>query len=288
MSVRNRSRLHENDIGAAAREPDASIVVPVNAQGDVDNVRHLLGDLDRYDGPHSIETILVFNNFPEGTVPAQVEEYRPRVDQVVAVPNVRTPGVAVPLAARMPGVRASRSQNVILFDADCRVPDPTGLIDWYVTQFRKGAQAAYTYVGYYDFKRAPTVYTYLAVHHVTRWVKRAVLRIPTTRGSSYAVRRDAMVELFDGGYLADDLNVGPAFKRLKGKVAYGAGRRLTVLTSGRMFRPGFRLLGPYLVYRLKYNVRVLPVRADAARYTGREKDPVRRYRNNKPIRAGES
>src|SRR5688572_14203357 len=129
----------QDTIDLPSHETDVSVVVPVNAQGDVDNVRNLLGDLARYDGAHSVETILVFNNFPEGTIPAQVEEYRPLVDKVVAVPNVRQPGVAVPLAARMPGVRAASSQIVVLFDADCRVPDPTRLLDWYIAQFRRGA-----------------------------------------------------------------------------------------------------------------------------------------------------
>jgi hypothetical protein len=41
---------------------------------------------------------------------------------------------------------------------------------------------------------------------------------------------------------------------------------------------------PYYVYRLRYNLRVLPVRAGVARRTGREHDPVRRYENNSVVR----
>jgi len=265
--------------------PDVSIVVPVNAQGDLENVGRLLGDLGRYRGPHAVETILVVNNFPEGQPPAEVEKLRETADTVLTIPNVRRLGEAIGFTARIPGVRAASAEYVVLFDADCRVPNPTQLINWYVNQFRRGAQAAYTHVGFHEVVKAPTVYAYLGVHHLVRWFKRRILGIPTTRGSNYAVRRDAMLELYDAGLLADEMNVGPTFKRLKGKVAYGSSRRLKVLTSGRMFRPGWHLLGPYLLYRLQYNVRVLPVGRGVAARTGREDDPDRRYEDNKPIRS---
>ena len=45
--------------------PDASIVVPVNAQGDLENVLTLLDDLGRYEGTHEFETVLVVNNFAQ-------------------------------------------------------------------------------------------------------------------------------------------------------------------------------------------------------------------------------
>jgi hypothetical protein len=263
--------------------PDASVVVPVNAQGDLENVQRLLDDLKRYRGPHAIETILVVNNFPDRKPPAAVKQLRRMADVVLAIPNVRRLGEAIGFSARIPGVRAARSECVVLLDADCRVPNPTQLLNWYVAQFRNGAQAAYTHVAYHGFERAPTIYAYLFIHHFVRWVKRSILGIPTTRGSNYAVRRSPMLELYDQGLLADEMNVGPTFKRLKGKVTYGSGRRLTVTTSGRMFKPGWRLLGPYLMYRLRYNLRVLPVRPGMARRTGREDDPVRRYRDNEPI-----
>jgi hypothetical protein len=276
---RSRSPKRQTDA------PDVSVVVPVNAQGDLENVRHLLGDLGRYRGPHRMETILVVNNFPEGKPPA-LKELKRLADIVLAIPNVRRLGEAVGFSARIPGVRAASSEFVVLFDADCRVPNPTQLLNWYVSQFQRGAHAAYTHVSFYGFPKAPTIYTYLAIHHLARWVKRRILRIPTTRGSNYAVRRDSMLELYDAGLLADEMNVGPTFKRLKGRVVYGSARRLAVQTSGRVFRPGWHLLGPYLLYRLRYNARVLPVRTGVARRTGRDDDPERRYENNELVRGG--
>ena len=61
-------------------------------------------------------------------------------------------------------------------------------------------------------------------------------------------------------------------------------RDLVVLTSGRMFSPGWFRMLPYYWYRLKYNLRTLPVRMGVAGHTGRENDPVREYVDNKPVR----
>lgn len=279
---------HQTPAQADGRRPDATIVVPVNAQGDLGNVRALLGDLERYRGPHVLETVLVVNNFAEGRTPPEVDELRALADVVLAIPDVRRPGEAIGFSARIPGVRAARADYVILFDADCRIVTPTPLINWYVDQFRDGVQAAYTHVAYYDFDDTPSVRLRFAIHHLARWVKRELLGIPTTRGSNYAVRRDAMLDLYDRGLLADEMNVGPTFNRLKGRVAYSSDARLTVLTSGRMFSPGWLGVLPYFLYRLRYNMRVLPVRQGVAGVTGRENDPVRRYRNNRPVRAEES
>lgn len=266
-----------------AMRPDVSVVVPVNAQGDLGNVRTLLGDIARYGGPHSVETVLVVNNFPEGQVPAEVERLERVASIVLAIPSVRRPGEAVGFSARIPGVRAASADHVVLLDADCRVPDPTALLNWYVDRLRRGACAAYTHVSHYDYDRAVSVVIRFAVHHAARWVKRRILRIPTTRGSNYAIRRAVMLDLYERGLLADEMNVGPSVKRLRGPVVYGAGRPLTVLTSGRMFRPGWRRIVPYFLYRLRYNLRVLPVREGVARLTGRENDPVRRYEDNRPV-----
>ena len=264
--------------------PDVSVVVPVNAQGDLSNVVRLLGDLARYAGPHQMEVILVVNNFPEGDVPPEVDDLRELGARVVAIPSVRRPGEAVGFSARIPGIAAAASNHVVLFDADCRIPDSTALLNWYVDRFREGAQAAYTHVAYYDYEDAVSLRFRFAVHNLVRWIKRSIFRIPTTRGSNYAVRRDAMLDLYERGMLADEMNVGPTFKRLKGRVAYSGRASLAVYTSGRMFRPGWKRIVPYLTYRLKYNLRVLPVGADVARRTGREKDPVRRYVGNKPVK----
>lgn len=60
-----------------------------------------------------------------------------------------------------------------------------------------------------------------------------------------------LLDLYDRGWLADEMNVGPTLKRLEGPVAYASDRNLTVSTSGRMVRPGWRWLLPNFVYRLK-------------------------------------
>lgn len=266
------------------RPPDVSVIVPVNAQGDLENVRTLLADVAKYDGPLSVETILVVNNFPESEVPPGVDELTRLATVVLTIPDVRKPGEAVGFSARIPGIRAASSQCCVLFDADCRIPDPTALLDWYFEQFRRGADAAYTHVAYHDYDDVLSVRLNFAVHHTARWVKRRLLGIPTTRGSNYTVRRDVMLELYDQGLLADEMNVGPTMKRLKGPVVYGSDKKLTVYTSGRMFSPGWRNLLPYFFYRLRYNLRVLPVRPNVASVTGRENDPVRRYKDNAPIR----
>jgi hypothetical protein len=267
------------------RRPDLAVIVPVNAQGDLGNVRVLLEDVARYRGPHAIERILVVNNFPDGQEPPEVEELRRLGLVVLAIPDVRRPGEAVGFSARIPGLRAASAECAVLFDADCRVPHATTLLNWYVEQFRRGAHAAYTPVRHRDFEDALSVRVCFAIHHSARWVKRRILRIPTTRGSNYAVRCQDVLELYDQGLLADEMNVGPTVKRFKGRVAYASGKRLTVLTSGRMWlQPTWRRIVPYFLYRLRYNLRVLPVRPGVARFTGRENDPVRRYRDNRPVR----
>jgi len=266
--------------------PAASVVVPVNARGDLRNVPRLLSDIGRYDGSNTLEVILVVNNFQEDSPPPEIKLLESLGATVLAVPNARKPGEAPGFSARIPGVRAAASEQVVLFDADCRVPHAAPLIDWYVARLQGGASAAYTHVAYYDFTDAVSIHARFAVHHATRWFKRTVLGVPTTRGSNYAVRRSAMLDLYDRGLLADEMNVGPAFKRFVGPVAYSGDPRHTVYTSGRMFRPGWRRIAPYFLYRLRYNLRVLPVHGNAAARTGRERDPVREYdANNRPIRS---
>jgi hypothetical protein len=91
-------------------------------------------------------------------------------------------------------------------------------------------------------------------------MKRSILRIPTIRGSNYAIDRSLFLSLYDRGLLTDDLNVGPAVKASGGTIPYGRADDLLVLTSGRRFRGGWLRLARYLWYRILYNVRVLPVR----------------------------
>jgi hypothetical protein len=86
------------------------------------------------------------------------------------------------------------------------------------------------------------------------------------------------------GLLADEMNVGPAARSRGARVVYSGDRRMVVRTSGRMFAGGWWKLWRYLRYRLRYNLRVLPVRPGVAARTGRERDPVRVYRANRPVR----
>jgi hypothetical protein len=264
--------------------PDLSVVVPVNAQGDLQNVLRLAHDVAKYHGSATLEMIFVVNNFPPGSPPEEVDTFRELGVQVVAIPDVRRPGEAPGFSARIPGVRAAASEQVALFDADCRIPDSTSLLDWYARVLRDGAQAAYTRVDFYDFEDCVSVRTRFLIHHMVRWLKRHLLQIPTTRGSNYAVRRSTMLELYEANMLADEMNVGPTFKRLKGRVVYSGKRQFTVYTSGRMFRRGWRRIAPYLLYRLRYNLRVLRVREGVAAVTGRTNDRVRRYVDNRPMR----
>lgn len=261
--------------------PALSIVIPVNAQGDLDNVGRLLDDLDAYAGPHRFETIVVVNNYPPEAPPvAAIEALEGRGATVVAVPTVRRPGEAVGFSARIPGARAATSPWLVSFDADCRIPDATSLLDWYVEAFRRGAGGAYSHVGYRDVRPGLSIQARLVAHHGARWVKRNVLRIPTIRGSNYGVHRDLLVRLYDEGRLADDMNVGPVLRHEGVTIAYSGDPRHVVLTSGRMYRGGWRKLARYLAYRWRYNRRVLPVRPDAARHTGRVADPDRTFIDN--------
>jgi Glycosyltransferase like family 2 len=268
-----------------ALAPDASIVVPVNAQGDLENVLTLLGDLGRYAGRHELEIVLVVNNYGEDHPPPGIRALE-ALDgvRVLAIPSVREPGVAVAFSARLAGMRTASSPYAIHLDADCRVPDPTSLLDWYVERLHGGDAVAYTRVRYHSLRRRPSVYARIAIHHAARWIKRVILRIPTTRGSSYAVHVPTLLRLHAEGLVADEMNVGPAARSRGARVVYSGDRRMVVQTSGRMFAGGWRRLWRYLRYRLRYNLRVLPVRPGVAARTGRERDPVRVYRANRPVR----
>jgi hypothetical protein len=247
--------------GDRALPPDASIAIPVNAQADLQNVLVVLSDIARYRGKRAFEVVLVINNYPEDDPPEEIATYAAAGMSVVSVPNVWRAGEAVCLSARVPGIRAAEAERILLFDADCRIPEPTVLLDWYVDQFTSGAKVAYTRVGHYDLRPLWSVRARMAAHHGARWIKRVLLRIPTTRGSNYGVDRTAFLRAYEGGLLADDLNVGPAVKAAGGRIVYAGSPRLQVLTSGRKFRGGWRRLARYLRYRLLYNVRVLRTQA---------------------------
>lgn len=272
-------------LGSAECDPDASVVIPVNAQGDLNKALNLLSDLSLYNGEHSLEIILVINNYPPQEPPPEAVMYRDLGIKIVLVPNARRPGIVAPLSARMCGVETAVSDLVILFDADCRVPFANDLLDWYIQQYKMGAKLAYTPVDYYELEDHWSIRFRIRIHHIMRWVKRVPLRMPTSRGSNYAADRQMMQTLYDEGYLADDLNVGRAFKSRGVKIAYCGAPNLKVFTSGRMFTPrGVYRLYRYFKYRLRYNLKVLPVRRDAYLSTGRIGEETRSYVDGKPVK----
>lgn len=275
-SARDLTRLEEALVrlrGDTAAPPDASVVVPVNAQADLERVLDVLADLASYSGRHTFEVVLVVNNYPAEDPPAELETYGRAGVRVLGVPNAWRAGEAICFTARIPGVRAAASSRIVLFDADSRIPNPSLLLDWYIAQFERGAATAYTHVGHYGYRPLWSVRARIASHHLARWIKRVLLRIPTTRGSNYAVQRGVFLRLYDEGRLTDDLNVGPAVKSAGGKVVYSGSRRLQVLTSGRKFRGGWRRLVRYLRYRLGYNLRVIRLRDEGPRS---ERNPYHR------------
>lgn len=243
--------------GDPAALPDASVVIPVNAQEDLENVLGVLGDVARYEGTATLEVILVINNYVEQHPPPEIAAYERTGVRVVAVPSVWRAGEAVCLSARIPGIRVASSKRIMLFDADCRISNPSLLFDWYAAQLDRGAQVAYTSVGYYDLRPLWSVRARMIAHHLARWIKRVILRIPTTRGSNYATDQAIFLRLYEGGFLADDLNVGPAVKAAGGRVVYSPAKGLRVLTSGRRFKGGWWKLARYLYYRLGYNLRMI-------------------------------
>jgi len=277
LAVRLRERFGRDE------PPVASIVIPVNAQGDLENILDVFSDLAQYAGTNPLELVVIINNYDPESPPAEIERFRDWGVQVVAVPSVWRRGEAIGFSARIPGIRAARSNPCVLFDADVRIPDATAVIDWYVDAFDRGAKAAYTHVSHYGVAPGLSLKTSFALHHAARWTKRNVLRIPTTRGSNYAVHREIMLSLYDDRLLADEMNVGPTFKRTGHAVSYSGAPELYVFTSGRMFRPGWIRLVSYFWFRLRYNLRTLPVRPNVAQYTGRDEHPMRRYVDNKPV-----
>lgn len=253
--------------GDASRPPDASIVIPVNAAADLDRVRTPLADLSRYRGANGFEVVLVVNNFaPDQPPDAAVDRLRSAGATVVSLPSAWRPGEAVCLSARVPGIRAAGSDRIVLLDADVRVPHPTALLDWYVDRLGNGAGVAYTRVDFLDLRPLLSVRVKVLAHHLARAAKRRLLRLPTTRGSSYGVLRPAFLAAYDADLLSDDLNVGPTLRRGGAGVAYSGATRHRVLTSGRTFHGGWRRLYRQLRYRLLYNLRMVPVRAKLDRH----------------------
>jgi hypothetical protein len=243
--------------GDPAALPDASVIVPVNAQEDLRNVLRIVEDMTRYEGDATFEVVLVINNYPVDEPPPELGAYAGAGIRTVGVPDVRRPGEVVSFTARVPGVREASSEITIHFDADCRVPNSSALLAWYIERLRGGAQAAYTAVEYYDLRPLWSVRARIALHHAARWTKRVALRIPTVRGSNYAIGQALFLRLYDEGKLLDDLNVGLAVKASGSSLAYSGDRELRVLTSGRRFKGGWLKLARYLLYRMRYNLRMI-------------------------------
>jgi hypothetical protein len=239
--------------------PYASIVVPVNAQKDILRVLTLLSDLANYRGGHAIELILVINNFPADDPPEEIGEYRRLGVQVLEIPKVEHQG-GVALAARIPGIEAARSERILLFDSDCRIQDPTALLDWYIRQLDVGVDLAYTHVEYFDLPPGLAIQARMWIHHAIRWFKRVVLGIPTSRGSNYATRRQLILEMFARQRIRYDIHMGPVVKAIGGKIAYSAAREHFVFTSGRFFSNSWKELFAYLVWRTGYYLRVKPTK----------------------------
>ncbi len=243
--------------------PRASIVVPVNAAADLHDVLKLAEDIGHYDGKSLIEFILVINNYDPESPPAEVEEYRAMGFTVIAIPSVKHEG-AIAIAARLPGIEHAQSDIVLQFDADCRIPNATSLIDWYVAQIENGADLAYTHVEYSDLPAGLAIKIRMFMHHASRWFRRVVLRIPTSRGSNYAMRRSLALELYGRGAMQYDILVGPRIKSVGGRIAYSGARELVVFTSGRFFKGGWNELVSYMMWRLGYYRRVGVFRSNGA------------------------
>jgi glycosyltransferase involved in cell wall biosynthesis len=121
-----------------ALPPDASVVIPVNANGDLHRVLGVVGDIAHYSGEHSLEIVLVINNYPPDNPPEEIETYKALGLRVISIPNIRRHGEAASFTARIPGLRAAASERVLLFDSDCRIPNATALVDWYIRALQAG------------------------------------------------------------------------------------------------------------------------------------------------------
>jgi hypothetical protein len=248
--------------GEPALPPEASVVIPVNAQNDLLNVLHLVKDISAYQGKHRLEIILVINNYPPDLPPEEIGKYRALGLCVLAFPRIDGRG-SISLFARIRGVSIASSECTIHFDADCHLPDATHLIDWYIRQFDRGFQLAYTYVGYYNIPASLAMKTRMIVHRIFRWFKRIVLGIPVCRGSNYAILHSLMLKLDDQGLLDYEEKVGMTIKSIGGKIAYSGDNSHTVLTSGRNFRGDWKELFEYIAWRIGYYRRLAPFRSDA-------------------------
>jgi hypothetical protein len=240
--------------------PDASIVIPVNAQGDAYAALVTLFDIVQYKGPYKIELVLVINNYQIDAPPAEIEQFRSLGVQIVATPNARRPGEVVIISARALGARAAKSEVLIHFDADCRIPDIDALLNWYIEMLNSGYQLAYSQVCFYEMPNRAVVKLKLAIHYSSRWIKRNLFGIPTTRGSNYAITRSIFLKCYDAGNLSVDLQVGPAAKLVGAHIIYSGRSEFAVFTSARRMTGRWNRLFPHYFNRLRYNLKAIPMR----------------------------
>jgi len=239
--------------------PRASIVIPVNAQKDLSRVLNVASDLVAYHGSQTMEIILVINNYPENNPPEEIQKYQQLGFKVLGIEKVTHRG-GVALAARIPGIELAQTESVLLFDADCRIPNATALLDWYIDQLNSGANLAYTHVDYFDLPAGLVITIRMFIHHASRWYKRAFLGIPTSRGSNYAMKRKLILELFAQERVHYDIQIGPVVKALGKKIMYSGAKEHVVLTSGRFFSNSWKELFAYLIWRIGYYFRVKPTK----------------------------
>jgi len=234
-------------------------VVPVNAQKDLLRVLTLASDIVAYRGCQPIEIILVVNNYPANNPPEEIQEYQRLGFRVLGVEKVKHQG-GVAIAARIPGIEVAQSEIILLFDADCRIQNPTALLDWYINQLDSGVDLAYSHVDYFDLPVGLVIKIRMFIHHASRWYKRVLLGIPTSRGSNYAIRRKLILELFAQERVHYDIHVGPVIKAIGREVAYSGAKEHVVFTSGRFFSNSWKELFAYLIWRVGYYLRVRPTK----------------------------
>lgn len=273
--------IHISDIfiklrGQTNLNPDASIIIPVNAQSDLQKVQNILLDISNYKGLHRIELVLVINNYSPDSPTHFIKECLSKGIKVLAVPQILNEEEINSLTQRLYGPKVKRSSNLtsarsfrifkarilgskiasseilIHFDSDCRIPNITALLDWYVKELQSGTKLAYTHVDYYELPSGLATKIYLRIHHWFRWAKRSLLGIPTSRGSNYALLRTPFIVLFENNNLNADNKVGPSYKKRDWKISYNKNSELVVFTSGRDFVKNWRSLWEYGVWRINY------------------------------------
>ena len=114
--------------------------------------------------------ILAINNYPERAEPAEIEMFRSMGIVVEPTPSVRRPDEAVCFSARMTGVRDASTDYLLLFDADCRIPNATALINWYIERLHSGTGLAYPSVGHYRLKKELSILARMIAYYGARWV----------------------------------------------------------------------------------------------------------------------